>query len=141
MPKHDPSTVSEKISKTTAARKGGRPRLFPESREFCQSFGIFGDAKTERHRLNIVYRQRALSILMTDPAFEWLCSTREAIDAGVGRLRFTILSELGRIDDEESLRRVATIICERKAANLRCREGDPQGSHWPRRRSQLSRPY
>src|SRR5262249_6484419 len=82
--------VSEKFSEPPAKSKSGRPRLFAVDRAICNGRGLFTTASTERHRLNIVYRQRAVSLLMDDPAFAWLCSTEKEINAGTGRIRSTI---------------------------------------------------
>jgi hypothetical protein len=61
-----------------------------------------------------MFEIRALQILREDPAFQWLCSTEEAINRGEGKIRASILVELGRVDDDETLWDFARKICELK---------------------------
>jgi hypothetical protein len=56
-------------------------------------------------------------VLKGQNAFEWLTSTEESINKGTGRLRFGILAELGRIEDDDALKAVATRVCELKPRN------------------------
>jgi hypothetical protein len=74
----------------------------------------FPDVKTRRGRMNKAYEVRALGVLKGDPRFEWLVSTPEAINSGHGKLKVTILVELGRIEDDEDLKAIAEKVCKQK---------------------------
>jgi hypothetical protein len=76
--------------------------------------GTFRETRTRRGLMNKAYSIRALGVLKNNRAFRWLCSTEEAINRGDGELRFSILAELGRVDDEKTLRAFAREICKRK---------------------------
>jgi hypothetical protein len=58
-------------------------------------------------------RVRALGLLCDDLAFRWLCDGK-AMTAGGAKWKPAILTELGRIDDEDDLREVARQLCELK---------------------------
>ena len=101
--------ISEIISET---RQRGRPPVMDEAQvklaEFCTENKV-----THRHKLNIHYRQRALSLLMDQKQFSWLLDSK--IMAETGRIRkTTILAELGRIQNDENLKVFALEICKRK---------------------------
>jgi hypothetical protein len=75
------------------------------------------DVKSYRHRADIVYQQRALHVLAFGPKperFLWIVNG-PACEAGhPGAWRPGILAALGRIEDDETLRKVARDICRRR---------------------------
>ena len=74
------------------------------------------DCTTRRGKTNRWYGVNALSVLGDDPLCAWLgCSDMAALKAGkTVKVRWTILSELGRLRDPETIREVAHEICEWK---------------------------
>jgi hypothetical protein len=98
----------------------GRPCVIPEeTRAQYAAMGLFDDITTERSRHNVYYRQRACLVLqITDPVasapFRWLADIEAMRRARNKRWRATILTELGRINDEDQLRAIALAVCERK---------------------------
>lgn len=102
---------SENVSEKT--HKRGRPTLFPDwEKSIAKSCSP--DITTDRGLANTCYRQRAVCLLLGDPRFYWLGMDKAAITAGTTKMRMTILQELGRIPDEEILRKVAGEICRLK---------------------------
>lgn len=100
--------IMENVSK----KQRGRPRLLDKSRLALIEFAT--DAKTLRHKQNVHYRTRALALLMEDKRFLWLCDP-VAMRAGKAHsMRPTILSELGRIENDGDLESVALQLCELK---------------------------
>lgn len=65
-----------------------------------------GGSRSHRHVINMGYHGRAFKALQDDPRFEWLWWG--------GRLRKTILAELGRVGDEDDIRALALTLCEQK---------------------------
>jgi hypothetical protein len=105
--------MEEPISETVS-KKGRPPKFPPQVRAYLTK--LFRDeVRTERGRLNICYRQRALKAIWAakDPKLNWL-GEREKMAAGTGRMKGTILIELGKIDDEQELIAVAKEICALK---------------------------
>lgn len=101
-------TVSEKPRR-------GRPSVF--SREEYDLVSCYSpEVRTRRGRQNRLYMHRAMGALGDgeDDRFHWLHPPREAVMKRGARLRKRILSELGRIDDDDDLREMALVICEQK---------------------------
>jgi hypothetical protein len=86
-------------------KRRGRPKLFPD--EFINGMrGLWPEVKTRRGIIDISYRNRAFVILEDDKKYSWLCSEDD--------FKSSILTELGRIQDKKSIKRVALQICEIK---------------------------
>ena len=103
--------ITENISEK---RTRGRPALMSAEREKnLDGVGWFDSkAKTHRGRLNLHYTYRALGALVSrtghiEQRFYWLCDNSKVF-------RKTILGELGRLGDRETIRAVATVLCEIK---------------------------
>jgi hypothetical protein len=92
-------------------RKRGTPRIMPEAyRAFLAEW--YPDVRTERGRQDIAYRFRAMDLLSPDPRFSWLADS-EAMKAGAPNAwKPSILSELGRFRNDETLRSFALALCE-----------------------------
>ena len=105
-----PDTV---ISETASEkRQRGRPPIFtPEHRARIQVY--FPDVKTHRGITDCIYRIRAIGLLADDARFSWVAD-RAKMSAGDGGWKPSILTELGRIWDEEVLKEIALNICELK---------------------------
>jgi len=71
------------------------------------------DVTTLRGRPNHHYVRRAIAVLLDDTRFSWLLPG-EADAARGAKLRFAIMAELGRIEDREELKAVASRLCELK---------------------------
>jgi hypothetical protein len=101
----------ENISQKPPAPRG-RPRLSStEFEDVATRFWAFG--KTRHTRTNAVYRHRAIRQFIEDARFAWLC--RDPVPNGPdGTLRRTILTELGRIDDEGIREAIALDLCARQ---------------------------
>jgi hypothetical protein len=94
-------------------RKRGRPCKIPEwERRLAHEGRTAG--RSPRQQNNDIYQTRALAQLMQDPGqrFGWLCSDESAVMRGEGRMRNTLLSELGRIDNEQTREMLALMLCE-----------------------------
>jgi hypothetical protein len=112
---HNSAGISESVSEIQPGRKRGRPPVFREDEDdFIRSF--FPGITTKRGRMNRNYSIRALQILDYAKPYQWLTSTPDHVNAGTGKVRFTLLAELGRISDEKLLREAAREICRLKPA-------------------------
>jgi hypothetical protein len=106
--------ISETVSEKPEAPRRGRPPVMDP--EWVKETGwIFSAIKTQRGLHNYWYGQRAAKLLRKHhPRYSWLVGTEEESRDGVRPDRLTILAELGRIEDDESLLLVAGDICCRK---------------------------
>jgi hypothetical protein len=104
--------ISEDGSDNPGKRGRGRPRLF-DCPENAAALRMFPDVKTRRGQMNKLYFLRALQVLDYAPDYAWLCPSQAEVRAGVC-MRVTIMAELGRIEDDDTLRAVAADLCEAK---------------------------
>jgi hypothetical protein len=105
------------LEESSEKPKRGRPRVIPADWERALTpTGIFIDCNSDRAKQNIFYRSQALRVLGygKDPMFSWLADIEGMRTNEPKSLRSSILAELGRIQDEETLRAVALQICELK---------------------------
>lgn len=106
-----PKAISENFSEKTI----GRPRAFPREVEATmQAIGIGADATTRRGKVNRYYAHRAFGALFPAKEFSWLIDTEEHCRTGAAKIRWTILSELGRLQDPDTIRENARVICDQK---------------------------
>ncbi len=102
------SVISENVSK-----KRGRPSVFTDDEvAFAKGF-LSPDVRTHRQRQNVLYRQRAISVIDDDAQCKWLWD-RESSRRGDGVMKATILSELGRILDPDLLLTTARLASKAK---------------------------
>jgi hypothetical protein len=104
------------VADTTTAKKRGRPKVFSDDyMRLNEAAGLFLDVKSTRGRQDIAYRLCAVHVLGDDPErFGWLCDL-EGMERGEKKAwKPTILSELGRIPNDEELKEVASEICRIK---------------------------
>jgi hypothetical protein len=102
------SGIMENISDNPPPKKRGRPR---KAQPWEWALVVNTSGKSHRHKAGAIYEARALSSVMDDPRFEWLWSDGATIKQGKGHMRHTILTELGRIDDEEEREAMALYLC------------------------------
>jgi hypothetical protein len=117
--------ISETASENPAHRKRGRPAVYSEQQ--MNLARQYSDASTVRGKQNFLYMTRAIRVLDYDPEFCWLVGTREEINAGKKVFHNSILTELGRIKDEDTLRDIARRICEIKP---RCKDALVMMRRW-----------
>ena len=95
------------ITEAASKKKRGRPQAIGDA-----TLRIIADQrphiKTRRGRQEMVYASRAAGGLMADKRFVWLTDEKDPLK------KKSILSELGRIENEEDLKAVALQICELK---------------------------
>ena len=102
------NAITENIS---IKPKRGRPYLFftdaADKREWKKHYP---DVRTDRTLVNRLYSDRALSVLGDGrkPEYIWLA------DVKADRFKHTILTELGRVDEDDEIRDLAGFICEKK---------------------------
>src|SRR4051812_35666500 len=103
--------IMEHGSENQAKRKRGRPSTY----ELSMLRGLFTEIVTTRGLQNRSCAIRAMCILHdANPGFEWLVGTKETCTAGSGKLRFAILSELGRIAADHDVIALAREICSQR---------------------------
>jgi hypothetical protein len=105
--------LTENISET----KAGRPSLMGVEQEaFLIASGLVTNSTPRRSKMNVFYRQRAVGILF-EGDYKWLFDEEKIMaDGGDKHWKPTILTELGRIENDDDLRAVASQLCERKPA-------------------------
>jgi hypothetical protein len=118
-----PEPKSEKFSEMPKRRRG-RPRAFQAEvtegltqERFWALNGSLESNQTRRNHMNVMYRMKALSALIHgDDAdrFAWLADQRKMAVGTPKSWRPSILSELGRIEDEEDMKSIAAQLCEAK---------------------------
>jgi hypothetical protein len=102
--------------------KGGRPRLYRPGGELVRivSFACSGPNVSERTRQNKFYQLKAMNALGLNldegkpQPYPWLWGEPNVPRPGDHRVRWTVLAELGRIEDDELMRAVAARVCELK---------------------------
>lgn len=89
--------------------KRGRPGLVSASarRGLAQ---IYSDVKSARRLANKVHLSAAFSAIDGRPGFEWLH------EPAAHKIRSTIMSELGRFEDPDMIRKAAAVLCTHKPA-------------------------
>ncbi len=109
--------MSEVITENISETKTGRPSLMSVEQEAVfTALGLFTDSTPRRSKMNVFYRQRALGIIC-DGDYTWLFDKEKIMtDGGDKYWKPTILMELGRIENDDDLRAVASQLCERKPA-------------------------
>lgn len=101
-------------AKTEAAskKKRGRPPVMSAiDKVVVEAMG--GGCYTHRHRLNMKYLKRALLLLFEDIRFSWIVTKDTMMDIDC-KWKPGILSELGRIQDNNELIAMALEICDLK---------------------------
>jgi hypothetical protein len=92
----------------------GRPPGYASGAEIEFARAMAPDVMTKRGLQDVAFRQRALSLLIKDPAFRWLCDPGP-MEAGGPDWKKSwkpgILSALGRIEDDEVLLEAARAVC------------------------------
>lgn len=76
--------------------------------------GLYPDITTERGLLNVAYRIRAYGALKDIPGCSWLCDEEKMVRGEKDAWQATILMELGKIKDIESMIAIALQICNIK---------------------------
>ncbi len=102
------------MTEAASKKKRGRPPAFAyETLGLLRSH--YPDIKTKRGLQNKAYEMRALSVLKDDPQrYGWLCDIEAMRRGDANSYKPTILTELGRIVDEEKLKTAASEICRIK---------------------------
>lgn len=72
------------------------------------------NATTQRGKLDIYYRLKALSILGNDPRVAWICDAAKLKAGEKSSWKPGILSELGKIEDGKNMLSISLEICELK---------------------------
>lgn len=72
------------------------------------------NATTQRGKLDIYYRLKALSSLGNDPRLSWICEPEKMKAGERNSWKPGILSELGKIKDRKNMLSIALEICEFK---------------------------
>jgi hypothetical protein len=94
-----------------ARRQRGRPAVWPLPQPLADQFP---NVKSERQKRKIAQRLHAMSVLLEDERFRWLCDPAAMRAGRDNSWRPEILSALGLIGDESAIKDVAKRICELK---------------------------
>jgi hypothetical protein len=111
---NDPNMISENLSEKP---KRGRPRILSQELENeCRKYGMY-QADTRRSNLNEYFYMKAFAALWNyNPDGEEVAKEEFAylIHPVTEKMKTVILTELGRLDDPDRIRRNARIICSNK---------------------------
>ena len=92
-------------------RRRGRPRIMDEEWHAIVD-ALTPEVRTERARHDFHYRTKAIQTLCYEPRFAWLADEGKMAVGAKDAWKPSILAELGRIRDADTLRAVALRICE-----------------------------
>lgn len=107
--------MSAGVSENFSESKTGRPTVISDTEAATyRALGLLDGTHSRRSLLNVHYRQRALSLLVDFDSFQWLIDGDKMRRGEANAWRQTILTELGRIADEETMRAVALQLCALK---------------------------
>ncbi len=105
------------ILENFSKKKRGRPRLLSLEYETALKQLYAGIVNTRRSLQNKSYEARASGLLQEYPdRFLWLRDKQKSEKGMPKALKQTILSELGRIDEDSVLLQMADLICEKRMA-------------------------
>ena len=93
-------------------KKRGRPPVF--SSEERDTVKGFDKIKSYRGATDLVYRSIAIFLLWKDPAFSWLADRKKMLADEPKSYKPSILTELGRLQDEEQIKDIALKLCKLK---------------------------
>lgn len=111
----------------TKKPRRGRPRRFNNKNVQFLVDMTARHIKSERGKQNYVLAIRALGILQDDPQCEWLAGHDVMYNNHKPLPRQAILTELGRIDNDEAMLATARRICEMRPT---AKEGAAKIRHW-----------
>ena len=97
----------------TASGRIGRPSVIPPELERAIEMACNPEAKSRRSLVNTWYRNVAMSRMIDVPGMDWLFDPTRS-ERGEDAWQPTILTELGRIEDDTEFFRLARLLCERK---------------------------
>ena len=104
-------SISEPTSKK--ARPQGRPRaMSPETEAMLRHF--HPDVRTKRGIQDVYFRSQTMLALKDHPGFEWLMDWDALMRGDEDAWKPSILTELGRLANPETMRYVAGVLCERQ---------------------------
>ncbi len=112
--------LTENFSDNQLKPQRGRPRAVePAIEALYEQLGLYDGKYSRRARVNVHYKRRALACLVFNrsdaESFKWIAdSTEKARQGKIKPWRETILSELGRIENESDMRAIALQLCELK---------------------------
>lgn len=112
------AAISETVADNHPNTKRGRPQRFTKASMDCFR-GLFPETKSQRGIMDMAYRIEAIRVLTKDDKddrFHWLVDKAACI-RGEDAWKPTILTELGRIEDEQVMKEIALRICELKPRN------------------------
>ena len=110
-----PSEISETASDIQSKRKRGRPTLMSQEQASLADF--MQPDRTHRTQMEYHYALRAIGLLVNCeigeclyPWATWLWGAKSKCKVGK-KIRWTVLGQLGRIDDDDELVSMAFDIC------------------------------
>jgi len=106
--------VTESEVTSESSQRIGRPSRFSDE-TMAYLATTYPEVHSRRGLVDIAYRYRAIGLVKDIPACHWLCDV-EAMKRGDDDKCWqpSILTELGRIDDDNTLIAVAIQVCERQ---------------------------
>ena len=104
--------ISENFS--AKPKRGRPPAIEPTIDAGFRAAGLFTQYRTRRGAVNKYYGIVALDALKDAAGLTWLFTYDDMRRGGTCKVRYTILSELGRLRDPEMIRALAAQLCELK---------------------------
>jgi len=104
--------VETEVASESRRRTGRPPRFSDETMAYLKA--MHPEVHSRRGVVDIAYRQRAIRLVKDIPACRWVCDFTAMQQGGDSAWQPSILTELGRIDDDDDLIAVAIEVCERQ---------------------------
>lgn len=104
--------VETEVTSESKRRLGRPPRFSDETLAYLKTTNP--EVRSRRGLVDMAYRQRAIRLVKDIPACQWVCDFEGMRRGDDSAWRPSILTELGRINDDDALIAVAIEVCERQ---------------------------
>jgi len=105
--------VAETEVTSETKRREGRPARFSDE-TMAYVAALYPEVRSRRGLVDIAYRLHAISLVKDIPACRWLCDFTDMQRGNDSAWQPGILTELGRINDNDDLIAIAMQVCERQ---------------------------
>jgi len=104
--------VETEVTSETKRREGRPARFSDETMAYVAT--LYPEVRSRRGLVDIAYRIRACALLKDIAACHWLYDSEGAKQGNDSAWQPSILTELGRIDDDDALLAIAMQVCARQ---------------------------
>jgi len=105
--------VAETEVTSETKRREGRPARFSDE-TMAYVAALHPEVRSRRGLVDIAYRLHAINLVKDIPTCRWLCDFTDMQRGNDSAWQPSILTELGRIDDDDALIAIAMQVCARQ---------------------------